>query len=360
MTAEKHDKNMRPDEGAAEGLKWLAPKEPPFRLAGFAWFEQDGVYRRLPVNPKWPLRPPVDSLADCTAGGQIQFRTDSGRLSVRVRLKGPAGMNHMPQTGQCGFDCYIGPQKRQRFFSVAKYQHLATEYEVTLFDLDVSEMRNVTLNFPLYQGVEEVLVGVAPEAEVLAPPPYEDDRRIVVYGTSITQGGCAARPGMAYTNILSRKLNRPFINVGFSGNGQGDPEVARILAEIANPGMYVLDYEANATANRRLESTLHDFVRILREANADTPILVLSRTRFARDAVQKESVQGRIERRDFQKRTVEEFRAAGDENVFFLDGGDLLGDDFDEVTVDGVHLTDLGFWLVAKGLAPALEEILAK
>jgi len=347
MNAEKKD-----------ALRWHVPAEPPFRLAGFAWFEQDRVYRRLPAKPRWPLPPAVDGLANSTAGGQIQFQTDSPELAVRVQLAGPASMNHMPATGQCGFDCYVGPPGAQRFCGTTKYDHTQTSYECTLLDLAQSEMRNVTLNFPLYQGVKQVEVGLVRDARIEAPPPYDGDGRVVVYGTSITQGGCAARPGMAYTNILSRRLNREFINVGFSGSGRGEPEVARTIAQVRNPACFVLDYEANASAEQRLEKTLAEFIAILREAHPETPILVVSRIRYARENVSQDVLQGRLQRRDFQRRTVEDLRAKGDAHISFLDGGTLLGEDFEECTVDGAHPTDLGFYRMARGLAPVLEKIL--
>ena len=351
-----------PTEDTGGGWCWHVPTERPFRLAGFAWFEQDHVYRRLPKAPQWPLPEAVDALANSTAGGQIQFQTDSPRLAVRVRLAGPANMNHMPATGQCGFDCYMGPPRCQRYCSTTKYDHRLTEYECTLLDFPPSAtgspMRNVTLNFPLYQGVEDVRIGVSPDARLLAPPPYDSDQPVVVYGTSITQGGCASRPGMAYTNILSRRLNRPFINLGFSGSGRGEPEVAHVMAEVPDPGCFVLDYEANASADQRLEKTLADFIDILRDAHPDTPILVVSRIRFAMESFSEDAVADRLKRRDFQQHEVERRRAAGDDRIFFHDGADLLGDDFDECTVDGAHPTDLGFLRIAHGLAPVLARVL--
>ena len=349
---------MTANNGADSGLSWHVPTETPFRLAGFAWFEQDRLYRRLPLEPRWALPEGVDALANSTAGGQVQFQTDSPKLAVRVELAAPANMNHMPATGQCGFDCYIGPPKQQRYCNTTKYDHRQTSYECALFELATSDMRNVTLNFPLYQGVREVLVGLTPGVQVIAPPPYDDERPVVVYGTSITQGGCAARPGMAYTNILSRRLNRPFVNLGFSGSGRGEPEVARTMATIDDPACYVLDYEANASAEQRLEKTLDDFIDILRDAHPHTPILVVSRVRFAAESFASDAVHDRLKRRDFQQRTVEARRAAGDNRVFFHDGADLLGTDFDECTVDGAHPTDFGFWRMAQALAPVLETIL--
>jgi hypothetical protein len=348
---------MRPNESEGEGLTWHAPSEPPFRLAGFAWFQHDRAYRRLPVRPKWPLPKAVDDLANCPSGGQVQFQTDSRKLAVKVQLAGPAGLDHMPQTGVAGFDCYVGRPKEQRYWSTTRFQFQAASYTCYLFDLPQRETRNVTLNFPLYQGVKEVLVGMEAGAQVQAPPPYYDNRPIVVYGTSITQGGCAARPGMAFTNILSRRLNRPFVNLGFSGSGRGEPEVARTIAEIPDPACLVLDYEGNAGGGL-LEQTLGGFIDILREAHPETPILVVSRIRMAPDCFSLSGARDRDGKRGFQRRTVQGRRAAGDANIHFLDGARLLGGDFDECTVDGVHPTDLGFWRMAKGLEPVLKDIL--
>lgn len=359
MKIEDIDQNMRPTVVPKGDTRWMQPFEAPLRLSGFAWFAQDRVYRRLPVASQWPIREDVDCLANHTAGGQVQFQTDSGKLSIHVKLKGPAGMGHMPATGQCGFDVYLGPAKAQRFCSVTKYDHTQAEYEVALFDLE-QEMRHVTLNFPLYQGVDEVSIGFDAKARVLPPLPFDDPRPVVVYGTSITQGGCASRPGMAYTNILSRRFNRPFVNVGFSGNGRGEPEVAHLLAEIRNPGCYVLDYEANAATELRLQKTLRAFIQILKSAHPAVPVVVVSSPRFTSDLFQPTMERSRLERLGFQQKTVTELTAEGVLGLHFVDAGYSQGIEFDECTVDGVHPNDLGFWRMSKFLHAALAPILGR
>jgi len=180
----------------------------------------------------------------------------------------------------------------------------------------------------------------------------------VVYGTSITQGGCACRPGMAYTNILSRRLNLEFINLGFSGNGRGEPEVARIIATLPEPACFVLDYEANCTDPEQLRKTLPEFIRILRAAHPRIPLLVISRIPYAAEDHKPVAHGRRLERRDIQSQCVETFRQAGDSRIFFQDGSNLLGADFDECTVDGSHPTDLGFLRMAEGLEPVFRKIL--
>lgn len=341
-----------------DALQWHDPQQPPFRLAGFAWFAQDRIYRRLPLKPTEKLPEAVDGLANSTAGGQIQFQSDTGRLSVRVQLRGVADMNHMPATGQCGFDLYIGPPGRPRYYSTTKYDQKQSAYEILLFQHTERSMRSFTLNFPLYQGVKEVTVGLDAQATVLEPPPYALTRRVVIYGTSITQGGCASRPGMAYTNILSRRLNVGFVNLGFSGSGKGEPEVARVMAGIPDPALFVLDYEANSESAELLRKTLPEFVHILRNGHPAVPILVVSRIRFAADLVQSVPRQDREDRRAFQKKLVESERRRGDKRIYFTDGGDFLGEDFDECTVDGVHPTDLGFLRIATGLEPVIRRVL--
>jgi len=359
VDAQKLDPNMTLEQTGNLGMIWMSPKEKPFRLSGFPWFEQDQVYRRLPVQPNYPIRPEVQQLSKSTAGGQIAFRTDSARLAIRVKLSGKANMYHMPSTGQCGFDLYFGETGDQHFYSISRYDHTKLEYEVMMYQFPQKELRSVTLNFPLYQGVEEVEIGIDPGAEVIAPVPYANNRKVIIYGTSITQGGCATRPGMAYTNILSRRIPMEFINEGFSGNGRGDPEVARVLSEISDPALLVLDYEANAGEVDLLRKTLPEFIRIYREAHPDVPILVLSKIQFGRERFEPALLQKRMDMMQVEMETVESYRRQGDANIHFFDGTALLGtDSYYECTVDGVHPTDLGFLRMADTLTPVLQELL--
>jgi lysophospholipase L1-like esterase len=227
-----------------------------------------------------------------------------------------------------------------------------------LFESPTKRQQCITLYFPLYQGVEEIWIGVDPDAEVSEVPAYISDKRIVIYGTSITQGGCANRPGMAYPHILSRSIPLEFINLGFSGNGRGEPEVAKVISEIDNPALFVLDYEANVGTYERMEATLPEFIRILRSKHTTTPILVLSRIRYAAECFSTDAENRRHRMRHIQMEIVEQLRQSGDRHVHFLDGGDLLGEDFAECTVDGIHPTDLGFHRMAHRLLPVIQNLL--
>ncbi|WP_256756851.1 SGNH/GDSL hydrolase family protein [Cohnella sp. WQ 127256] len=338
-------------------LVWLSPSELPFQISGFAWWSKEHKFRRLPVVIEGAIRKEVDELADHTAGGQIRFQTNATLLKIKVKLFGPNSMDHIPSTAVTGFDCYLGLPGSQMYYGTTRFPQTADEYE-SAFEFVEPDLRYITLNFPLYQGVHEVKIGVNKDAMVMEYPPYEHDGKIIVYGTSITQGGCASRPGMAYSNILSRRINIEFINLGFSGNGKGDPEIADLISTIEKPRCLILDYETNCATLEDLMTTLPEFIRIIRSRHSEVPILIVSRLPFGNEHAKSSSYEDRMASRNYQCELVKELQEQGDRFVYFCDGADLLGEIWNECTVDGVHPTDLGFMQMANGLTPLLEDIL--
>lgn len=341
-----------------EELQWYSPAEPPFQFAGFAWWQQEHKYRRLPVTAPKAIRKEVDDLANHTAGGQIRFRTNAVKLAIQVKLSGPNNSEHIPATAVNGFDCYLGAPGSQLYYGTTRFPHDADQYEYVFFESFEPEFRCITLNFPLFQGVHDVQIGVNTDAVMMEYPPYDSEGKVVLYGTSITQGGCASRPGMAYTNILSRRFNLEFINLGFSGNGKGDPEVAAFIAQIEKPACIVLDYDANCGHIDELTTTMPGFIRILRSRHAKVPILVVSRIPYGYEHARTSSYQERVAKRNYQSELVGELQSQGDRFISFCDGAELFGAAWNECTVDGVHPTDLGFMHIANGLTPILKNIL--
>jgi len=357
-TSQKLDPNMALKKADADGIIWFDPREDPFELTGFEWIKEDKVYRRLPLNPDWEIRDAVDQLANHTAGGQLRFRTNSQRILVKVELRERSGMYHMPATGQSGFDLYMLNEEGQKYRRTTRFPHDSISYQAELYNTNNPETGVFTLNFPLYNGVNSVLIGLEQGSLVEAPPPFKHPGKIVVYGTSITQGGCVGRPGMAYTNILSRDLDMQFVNLGFSGNGRGEPALAHLINEIPDTRMIVLDYEANAGLS--MKETLGPFVDVLRDMHPDIPILIVSKIRYAYNQEGSTSYKQWMELRDFQKELVNKRKGAGDKHIYFLDGSTILGDDYDECTVDGVHPNDLGSFRIAEVLEPVIESILTR
>lgn len=350
-----------PDDLSTPEIRWHEPGTPSFPLSGLAWHASGSTpkYRRLPVVPSGAIPPSVDRLADSTAGVQLKFRTDSPVVRIRAHLAGPATMYHMPATGQCGFDLYLADTDDWEYSATGRFElHQAYQYETDVFAGPKGRVRSFLLNFPLYQGVSSLEVGLTADARIESPPEFSRSGRVVVYGTSITQGGCASRPGMLYTNILSRRLDTEFVNLGFSGSGKGEPEVVSLVASVEQPSLFILDYEANTEAAGDLGTTLPKALDLLREHHADVPIAIVSRVRFARDLTNPDSCARRDRSAEMQQTLVKKRREAGDKRIHFIDGRTLLGADFNECTVDGVHLTDLGFMRMADSLEPMVRSLL--
>lgn len=355
---ETYDERMSARVSEEQDVRWHSPDRRPFRLTGFPWFDREKTYRRMPSSPEVPLPEAVRWLAGCTAGGQLRFRTDSRAVHVRVRLKAGSDMYHMAPVAQCGFDAYIGDPGEERFAGTASFRPGEIAYRSPVCRFQDRKLRSVTLYFPLYQMVEELEIGLEDGAAVEEPAPYRVPGRILFYGTSITQGACASRPGMAYPAILGRRLGMETVNLGFSGSGKGEAEVAEAIRTIDGPACLVLDYEANCGDLGLLSATLPVFIRTYRERRPDVPILAVSRIKPPAAAWDAELDRMLQERREFQRSLVKRFREEGDERIFFLDGYLMLGEGYAESTVDGTHPTDYGFMLMADGMEPALRHCL--
>ncbi len=342
-----------------DGMNWYSVDDKPFELTGLYWRRKGGVFRRLPIKTK--ISEGVDDLAWHTAGVMLRFKTDADEIRINASMWRNARMFHMAHVGSMGFDLYIGSAANKFYYASTRFNFQEDSYNVTIFKNEgEKKIREFTLHFPLYSGVEKFAIGLTEGAKVYSPAPWCDNRPIVVYGTSIQQGGCASRPGMCHTNILSRTLNRPFINLGFSGSAKGEPEMAETIAKIKNPAMIILDYDANAGVDG-LRKTLTKFIDIIRAKHPTTPILLVSRLmqsyEFHRDSYY---IQERFDLTSIHLAELQRRRKAGDKNIHFLDGTTLFGADPSECTVDGCHATDLGFYQIAKHMAPVIENILTK
>ncbi len=342
------------------GISFHAPDV--FRLEGFHWRKKGGAFRRLPVNSAARAIPAeVDRLADFSAGGQVYFRSDSSRVVVRAVFSAAHKIVRMALTGTMGFDLYTREGADTVFRGVANFDFDAMEYCVELSNIAEYGMRDYILNFPLYAKLERLEIGLDQGAKILPAPARPDSRPIVAYGTSILQGACATRPGLCYTNILSRLLDRPVLNFGFAGNARGEPALARILSQIREPALFLLDYDANAGA-AGVRKTLPEFIGILRQRHPQVPVVTVSCVPFPADYPKTPAAVCRsgkmVQCREAHEEVVWNLRAQGDENLHYVDGFSLLGQDYWECSVDACHLSDLGFYRMAAALGPELRRIL--
>lgn len=328
-------------------------------VEGKGWTDTNSFYDRLPAKAEAVVREPVWNLSRHSAGMCVRFVTDANEIQARWELRSKSlSMPHMPATGVSGLDLYVkGTDGKWRWLAVGR----PTQFPVNSVTLvkDIPEgTREYLLYLPLYNGVSSVEIGVPKSSVFRKAAPYPKDRKpIVFYGTSITQGGCASRTGMVHTAILGRRFHYPVINLGFSGNGRMEPEMADLFAEL-DPSVYVLDCLPNMNGQMVAERVA-PFVKRLREVHPETPILLVEDRTYSDAFLIPSRRQRNVENRRELHRIYSRLKSDGVKHLHYMSGNQLLGDDRDNLaTVDGSHPTDLGFVRQADAFYEVLKPIL--
>jgi lysophospholipase L1-like esterase len=342
---------------SAEGMTWYDIRA--LGVEGQGWKDVESTYDRFPAKAKGVVRDPVWHLSQHSAGLCVRFVTDSPRVAAQWTVRSAnLAMDHMPSTGVSGLDLYAWDEagKRWRFSGVGRLKE--TNAKATLLSAsNPAGPRHFLLYLPLYNGVSEVRVGINDGATITKAPAYpvSDQRPIVFYGTSIVQGGCASRPGMVHTAILHRRLNRPVINLGFSGNAKSEPEVADLLAEL-DPCAYVLDPLPNMSEDE-VRQRIVPLVNTLRLARPMIPIILVGNIHYTDGWINT----GRGDRARKSNAALlecfQQLQAQGVPNISLIPGEKML-DAAGEGTVDGTHPTDVGFTAMADAQEPVLRQVL--
>ncbi len=332
-------------------------RKPPFQLYGLYEPQSEPVFKRMPTDVAETVNEGVKNLHLHTAGGRVRFSTDSPYVVIKAVMPKITHFAHMPMTGSSGFDLYIdsddGRESIYRGTFVPPVQ-MTDGYESKLTLGEKRKTRYVTINFPLYNAVDALYIGVAKDASLGAGAPYRDLAPVAYYGSSITQGGCASRPGNAYEAMVGRALQLDHINLGFSGNGRAEDTMVAYLAGL-KMSAFVCDYDHNAPDPAHLLATHRKMYDAIRAAQPKLPYIMLSRPDFYKSDGMKSSV----ERRNIIADTFRYAMANGDPNVYFIDGEGLFRGTFeDSCTVDNTHPNDLGFSRMADAVICVLRRVL--
>ena len=310
-------------------------------------------FLRIPESLFPHVNDGVVNMAGCCAGICIRFVTDSPSVAVSAEIPSSSYRHHFAPRGAEGLDVYAGPRGAHVFCQAVgpMEEDEATIQNVANSPLHVgAALQPWTVYLPIYGGCKSVSIGVKKGSRLEAPPPHTVKDPVLFYGSSITQGGCASRAGLVYTHIVTRKLDCGMVNLGFSGSAKGETAMAEYIAQ-QPMAAFVFDYDHNAGI-AHLRDTHKPFFDIIRAAQPDLPIVMMSRCDFEEDAA------GGI-RRAIIYRTWEQARSKGDTRVWFVDGEKLFGTtDRDACTVDGCHPNDIGFMRMAEALQPTLHEAL--
>ncbi len=344
-----YDRNfaLRPVE-QGEAFDFYDATCAPFQVHGLL---PGAPFLRMPQTVADQVNEGVAYLCKNTAGGRIRFVTDSSRVVLRANMPAVGKMSHFALTGSAGFDLYqkVGDEWRFQGIFTPPFE-IADGYESCVYLLEEGE-KEIMIHFPLYSCVSSLLLGIDKGARLALPTPYATPLPVVYYGSSITQGGCASRPGNSYPAILSRVLDCDHINLGFSGSARGETVMAEYIAGL-KMSVFVYDYDHNAPSPEYLAQTHWPFLAHILKAQPNLPVLLLGRPVFHLTKEEKERLA-------VVQASYEKAKAMG-ARVAFLSGPQLILPCVAETaTVDGCHPNDSGFVSMAEQIAPLLKALLA-
>ena len=344
-------------ESGREDTSWYDVRKAPFKLCGLHNPQTHVPFVRVPNDIAKTVNQGVERLSFHTAGGRVRFKTDSPYIAITAQMVLTDKMSHMTLCCKAGFDAYIEKNgKSQYAFTFVPPFNMVDGYS-TIREIDKKLFGdgpyNVTINFPLYNGVTNLYIGLKEGSLIEEPLPYYNEKPVVYYGSSITQGGCASRPGTCYQALISKNLTIDYINLGFSGSARGEKEIAEYMAGL-DMCAFVCDYDHNAPSEEHLEKTHFPLYCTVREKYPDIPFIMISRPDIRLG--ERSEVPGR---RNVIKNSYEKAVASGDKNVYFIDGSKFFeGLNADECTVDGIHPTDLGFHRMSEIIGDLLKKVL--
>ena len=343
-------------------IHWKNPMEEDFQvLRGQGWQDElKGTYYRFPDKAEKTVRPPVWRLSHQSAGMSIVFRSNAPEIKIRYTVRGGLNMPHMPSTGVSGVDMYATDIDGRKRWCAGRYAFKDTityTYSKLWYATTPSKGYEYEVYLPLYNSVKWLEVGVT-DGYDLRFLPASQEKPIVLYGTSIAQGACASRPGMAFGNIIGRELQHPVINLGFSGNGQMEPEVFDLLSEI-DAQLFILDNMPNLNNDRTgfIYERATNGIRKLRQ-KTDAPILLVEHNGYSNEYTSLEWEESyRLTNTELRKvyRTLKE---EGISNLHYLTKEEIGFNQ--EAMVEGVHPSDLGMQIYANAYIPKIKEILGE
>lgn len=317
--------------------------EMPFKVYGI--FKENGKYRRMPESVAKKVNEQVRLLHANTAGGRVRFITDSPYIVLHTLMENLCKISHFAMTASVGFDLYADGQYVRSFVPPFDIEN---GYEGIVEFADRTE-RQITINFPLYSDVKEVWIGLQEGSSLKEPMPYKNKKPIVYYGSSITQGACASRPGTCYQAIISRAFHYDYINLGFSSGALAEDEMTEYIKKL-DMSLFVYDYDHNAPTAKHLAATHEKMFQAIRTAHKNLPIIFMSRPRCVLTAEEEERLR-------IIEATYRHAVSSGDRNVYLLTGKALTELCKNEGTVDACHPTDYGFASMAAALAEIIKQI---
>jgi len=346
------DENFLKNSSVGADIEWYDVTEEPFEIYGFDREEGDILTRRLPLSVAESVSECVCGLSIYGAGGRVLFATDSPEIALRVvygNFAVPTVCNHCYS---CGFDLYRADGEKEVFVTAyrpVKMDSAVQEYSQATRNNGKKEY--YTLNFPHYSEIKKLYIGIKKGSLLEKGKKYRNEKPVVFYGSSITHGAAAGRPGNTYENFIAQKYNLNYVNLGFSGGAKGEKAMAEYIAGL-DMCVFVCDYDHNSPLEQ-FEERHYPFYKTIREKHPDIPYIMVSKPDFFTAPEQN------TKKRNVILETLRKAKEAGDENVYFIDGEHLFdGEYYESCTSDGCHPNDIGFLRMSRHIGGMIAKVM--
>ncbi len=339
-----------PKDLDVQNIRFINIKEKHFKIHGLLWDDENGFIR---MPQEIAATDKLENLNQMDTGGRVTFRTNSRYIAIKVLYNKSCWFAEgMSSVGACGFDLYEKTEKGKYIFLKSFLPiNRNTEGYCTVVDLFKSKERNLIINFPIFAGVMDMYIGIDEKGTLQEGARYSHETPVVFYGSSITHGAFASRPGISYPSMLSMKYDFEYTNLGYSGACRGQKEIVEYISTL-DMSVFVLDYDHNAPNVEHLEKTHYYVYETIRKAHPDIPIIMASRPTYDRGEYNEKK------RRNIICSSYEKALQNGDNKVYFVDGRKKFKNFYrNGYVVDGTHPNDVGFEIMARAFSECFDDI---
>jgi len=325
-------------------VKWIPFPDSNLELRGLPWHSENAPdLWRFPKRAESVVHERVWKRAVAPGGGRIRLSCDTSRLAIRVQVMQGHGM-------PVYFDVYAGSE----LLGSANAKG-TNEIDLSLFEGKERSKKDLVIYFPHEHQVRVLAVGVDPDTQFHAPPPFALNRPFVCYGSSVLQGTGASHGAMTYPAILARQMNLDFVNLGFGGAGKAEPEVVSLVSEIDACGFL---FDLGKSYGLQPLEVYGKMLDTIRAEHPDAPIIVVTpiySTKEEKDPAYKDKSEAL---RTLMRQAARERAEKGDERIVVVEGLDLFSEKDVDALNDPLHPNDEGNARVAQRLAPTVEKLL--
>ena len=289
-------------------------------------------------------------------GGTIRFCTNAEYFNlIAATPKYTDASKRSNGRGVAGFDVYVGSGTDRVYCGKRKQVMCNPPSTVDTVNLPAG-YKEVLINMPLASGIANLTFAFPKDAEIAPPTARSLDKPIVFYGSSITQGLCASRPGTAYANMVCRMLDADCRNLGYSEGARAEDATIEYIAG-QDMCAFVMEYD-NEAPLAQLEKTHYKLYEAVRAKNPDIPIVMLSKPMFTTE-FDNEPLYEDEKRLALIKDSYNKAVESGDKKVYFINGyEDLLPirDMADVYTGDFSRPNDTGMYFIGLAVYKKLTE----